>query len=176
MLTAVYVAFTGWETVAFTFEEHRRPDLIPRIFAASYLIVVALSGLLLLSLFAVVDSHDPALDSAPLLLLAERSLGSLGRPIMLLLAVACITANVFASVFALSAGDKYVILDMSDLTSPRFVSEYDHPDSRIHAVWVHDGRGRPVFASDSTQPCIRDLALRICLSVKKSSARTLSTG
>lgn len=50
--------------------------------------------------------------------------------------------NMFATndhLFALSAGDKYIILDMSDLSSPRYVSEYDHPDSRVHDVWVHDG-------------------------------------
>ncbi|MEU1039658.1 APC family permease [Streptomyces sp. NPDC005551] len=102
VLTAVFVAFTGWETVAFTFEEHKRPDAIPRIFAASYLIVVALYGLLLLSLFATVDPHEDGLRSAPLLLLAERSLGELGRPVTLVLVTAAITANVFASVLALS--------------------------------------------------------------------------
>lgn len=102
VLTAVYVAFTGWETVAFTFEEHKRPDLIPRIFAASYLIVVALYAMLLLALFAAVSPGDKALTSAPLLILAERSLGALGRPVTLLLVVAAITANVFASVLALS--------------------------------------------------------------------------
>lgn len=42
-------------------------------------------------------------------------------------------------VFALSAGDKYVVLDVSDLYNPTFVSEYDHPDSRVHDIWVHDG-------------------------------------
>ncbi|MBW3533659.1 MAG: Ig-like domain-containing protein [Gemmatimonadetes bacterium] len=50
--------------------------------------------------------------------------------------------NMFATedhLFALSGGDKYVILDMGDLRNPRYVSEYDHPDSRIHDVWVHDG-------------------------------------
>ncbi len=102
VLTAVYVAFTGWETVAFTFEEHKRPDVIPRIFAASYLIVVALYSLLLLSLSAAVSPGDKVLNSAPLLILAERSFGDLGRPAMLLLVVAAITANVFASVLALS--------------------------------------------------------------------------
>lgn len=102
VLTAVYVAFTGWETVAFTFEEHKRPDLIPRIFAASYVIVVALYALVLLGLFAVVNPNDNALDSAPLMVLAQQSLGSLGRPATLLLVVASITANVFASVLALS--------------------------------------------------------------------------
>ena len=102
VLTAVYVAFTGWETVAFTFEEHKRPDVIPRIFAASYLIVVALYALVLSGLFATVDPGDTSLDSAPLLTLAERSLGDLGRPATLLLVVASITANVFASVLALS--------------------------------------------------------------------------
>lgn len=50
--------------------------------------------------------------------------------------------NMFATndhLFALSAGDKYVILDVPDLKNPRFVSEYNHPDSRIHDVWVQDG-------------------------------------
>lgn len=50
--------------------------------------------------------------------------------------------NMFATndhLFALSGGDKYVILDMADLANPRYVSEYNHPDSRIHDVWVHDG-------------------------------------
>ena len=102
VLTAVYVAFTGWETVAFTFEEHKRPDVIPRIFAASYGIVVALYALLLFGLLAAVDPEDEVLNSAPLLALAERSLGDLGRPATILLVVACITANVVASVLALS--------------------------------------------------------------------------
>jgi amino acid efflux transporter len=102
VLTAVYVAFTGWETVAFTFEEHKSSDVIPRIFAASYVIVVALYALILLGLFAAVSSEDKALSSAPLLILAEHSLGDLGRPVTLSLVVATITANVCASVLALS--------------------------------------------------------------------------
>ncbi|SFT37182.1 amino acid efflux transporter [Actinopolyspora lacussalsi subsp. righensis] len=102
VLTAVYVAFTGWETVSFTFEEHKRSDLIPRIFVSSYVIVVVLYSLLLLSLFAAADSTDSTLNSAPLLIIAERSLGDLARPATLLLVIACISANVFASVLALS--------------------------------------------------------------------------
>ncbi len=50
--------------------------------------------------------------------------------------------NMFATedhLFALSAADKYMILDVTDLQNPTYVSEYDHPDSRIHDVWVHDG-------------------------------------
>ncbi|MBW3552071.1 MAG: Ig-like domain-containing protein [Gemmatimonadetes bacterium] len=50
--------------------------------------------------------------------------------------------NVFATndyLFALSGGDKYVILDVRDIRNPRYVSEYNHPDSRIHDVWVNDG-------------------------------------
>ena len=50
--------------------------------------------------------------------------------------------NMFATddyLFALSGGDKYVILDVRDLGEPKYVSEYNHPDSRIHDVWVHDG-------------------------------------
>lgn len=41
--------------------------------------------------------------------------------------------------YVLSNGDKYVILDMADIYAPRIVGEYDHPDSRLHDVWVHDG-------------------------------------
>ncbi len=50
--------------------------------------------------------------------------------------------NMFATddyLFALAAGDKYVIIDVRDPYEPTFVSEYNHPDSRIHDVWVHDG-------------------------------------
>jgi hypothetical protein len=50
--------------------------------------------------------------------------------------------NMFALddyLFALSGGDKYVILDVRDIYNPKFVSEYNHPDSRIHDVWVSDG-------------------------------------
>jgi amino acid efflux transporter len=102
VLTAVYVAFAGWETVAFTFEEHKRSDLIPRIFGISYAIVVVLYALLLLGLFAAVDSGDDRLESAPLLLLAERSLGAFARPVTLFLVTVCITANVFAALLSLS--------------------------------------------------------------------------
>ncbi len=42
-------------------------------------------------------------------------------------------------VFALAGGDKYVILDVSDIYAPRYVGEYNHPDSRLHDVWVLDG-------------------------------------
>jgi hypothetical protein len=42
-------------------------------------------------------------------------------------------------VFALSDGDKYVILDVADIYAPQTIGEYNHPDSRLHDVWVHDG-------------------------------------
>ena len=42
-------------------------------------------------------------------------------------------------VFALSGGEKYVILDVEDIYAPRIVSEVQHGDCRIHDVWVHDG-------------------------------------
>lgn len=50
--------------------------------------------------------------------------------------------NVFATddyLFALSGGDKYLIIDVRDINNPKYVSEYNHPDSRIHDVWVHNG-------------------------------------
>ncbi len=42
-------------------------------------------------------------------------------------------------VFALAGGDKYVILDVADIYNPRYVGEYNHPNSRLHDVWVLDG-------------------------------------
>ena len=54
--------------------------------------------------------------------------------------------NMFATVingkeylFAISGGDKYVIIDMSDIYKPRYVGEYNHPNSRVHDVWVREG-------------------------------------
>ena len=50
--------------------------------------------------------------------------------------------NMFATdehLYALAGGDKYVIIDVTDIYEPRFVSEYNHPDSRVHDVWVAGG-------------------------------------
>ena len=41
--------------------------------------------------------------------------------------------------FALSGGDKYLIIDVRDLRNPKRVGEYNHPESGVHDVWVHDG-------------------------------------
>ncbi len=42
-------------------------------------------------------------------------------------------------VYALSAGEKYVIIDVRDLANPRVVGEVQHGSCRIHDVWVLDG-------------------------------------
>jgi hypothetical protein len=50
--------------------------------------------------------------------------------------------NVFATndhIFAISNGDRYVIIDVKDIYSPKYAGEYNHPNSRVHDVWVHDG-------------------------------------
>jgi hypothetical protein len=50
--------------------------------------------------------------------------------------------NAFATndyLFAISGGDKYVIVDVRDIKNPKYAGEYNHPSSRIHDVWVHDG-------------------------------------
>ncbi len=50
--------------------------------------------------------------------------------------------NMFATndhLFAISNGDKYVIVDVRDIYKPKFAGQYDHPDSRVHDVWVNDG-------------------------------------
>ncbi|TVP75702.1 MAG: hypothetical protein EA352_07515 [Gemmatimonadales bacterium] len=41
--------------------------------------------------------------------------------------------------YVLSAGERYLIVDMADLRNPVTVGEVDIPGSRIHDVWVHDG-------------------------------------
>ncbi|MGQ0643394.1 MAG: Ig-like domain-containing protein [Gemmatimonadaceae bacterium] len=50
--------------------------------------------------------------------------------------------NLFATndyLFAISGGDKYVIIDMKDVNNPKRAGEYNHPDSRVHDIWVNDG-------------------------------------
>ena len=50
--------------------------------------------------------------------------------------------NVFATndyLFAISGGQKYVIIDVRDIYNPKYVSEYRHPNARIHDLWVNDG-------------------------------------
>ena len=50
--------------------------------------------------------------------------------------------NVFATndyLFAISGGQKYIIIDVKDITKPRKVGEYKHPNAYIHDLWVRDG-------------------------------------
>ena len=50
--------------------------------------------------------------------------------------------NMFATnehLFAVSGGAKYVIIDVKDIYRPKYVSEYRHPNARLHDLWVRDG-------------------------------------
>jgi hypothetical protein len=50
--------------------------------------------------------------------------------------------NMFATkdhLFAVSGGSKYVIINTEDLAKPSYVSEYRHPNARLHDLWVRDG-------------------------------------
>lgn len=50
--------------------------------------------------------------------------------------------NMFATndyLFAVSGGAKYVIVDVRDIYKPTYVSEYRHPNARLHDLWVRDG-------------------------------------
>jgi hypothetical protein len=50
--------------------------------------------------------------------------------------------NMFATndyLFAVSGGAKYVIIDVRDIYNPKYLSEYRHPNARLHDLWVHNG-------------------------------------
>jgi hypothetical protein len=50
--------------------------------------------------------------------------------------------NMFATndhLFAVSGGAKYVIVNAEDIYKPTYVSEYRHPNARLHDLWVRDG-------------------------------------
>ena len=50
--------------------------------------------------------------------------------------------NMFATndhLFAVSGGQKYVIIDVKDIYKPTYVSEYKHPNAYLHDLWVRDG-------------------------------------
>lgn len=50
--------------------------------------------------------------------------------------------NMFATndyLFAISGGERYIIIDVRDIYHPKYAGQYDHPDSYVHDVWVRDG-------------------------------------
>jgi hypothetical protein len=50
--------------------------------------------------------------------------------------------NAFATndyLYAISGGQKYVIIDVKDIYKPKRVGEYKHPGAFIHDLWVNDG-------------------------------------
>jgi hypothetical protein len=50
--------------------------------------------------------------------------------------------NAFATndyLYAISGGQKYVIIDVRDIYKPKRVGEYKHPGAFIHDLWVNDG-------------------------------------
>ena len=50
--------------------------------------------------------------------------------------------NAFATndyLYAISGGQKYVIIDVRDITKPRKVGEFRYPGARIHDLWVKNG-------------------------------------
>ena len=50
--------------------------------------------------------------------------------------------NAFATndyLYAISGGQKYLIIDVRDITKPKRVGEYKYPGARIHDLWVNNG-------------------------------------
>jgi hypothetical protein len=50
--------------------------------------------------------------------------------------------NAFATndyLYAISGGQKYIIIDVKDITKPKRVGEYRYPGARIHDLWVNNG-------------------------------------
>ncbi|MBC7895576.1 MAG: Ig-like domain-containing protein [Cytophagaceae bacterium] len=50
--------------------------------------------------------------------------------------------NAFATndyLYAISGGQKYLIIDVKDIANPKYVGEYQHPGAYIHDLWVNNG-------------------------------------
>ncbi|MCC6317810.1 MAG: Ig-like domain-containing protein [Gemmatimonadaceae bacterium] len=50
--------------------------------------------------------------------------------------------NAFATndyLYAISGGQKYVIIDVKDIYNPKYTGEYQHPGAYIHDLWVNNG-------------------------------------
>ena len=50
--------------------------------------------------------------------------------------------NAFATndyLYAISGGQKYLIIDVKDIYKPTYTGEYQHPGAYIHDLWVRDG-------------------------------------
>jgi amino acid efflux transporter len=99
----VFFAFTGWEMLSFTIEEYKNPKRdYPISVALSFIIVVALYLLLVISIQLIVPNDDPLLNTAPLSALLEHVFGGVSGKLLALLSFIIIMANLIGAIWAAS--------------------------------------------------------------------------
>ena len=103
LIGLVFFAFTGWEMLSFTIEEYKNPKRdYPISVALSFVIVLTLYLLLVFAIQSIVPSDNPALNTAPLSLLAGQVLGKTAFYLVSVVSFVVILANIIGAVWASS--------------------------------------------------------------------------
>ncbi len=103
LIGMVFFAFTGWEMLSFTIEEYKEPKRdYPISVALSFLIVIVLYLLLVVSIQLIVPVDNPLLKTAPLSALLGHVFGGWSGKLLALLSFVIIIANLIGAVWAAS--------------------------------------------------------------------------
>ena len=103
LLGMVFFAYTGWEMLSFTIEEYKNPKRdYPISVALSFVIVIVLYFLLVISMQLIVPIDDVLLSTAPLSALSQYVFGSVAGDMVGLLSFVIILANLIGAIWAAS--------------------------------------------------------------------------
>ena len=103
LLGMVFFAYTGWEMLSFTIEEYKNPKRdYPISVALSFIVVIVLYFLLVISIQLIVPIDDVLLSTAPLSALSQNVFGSMAGDIVGLLSFIIILANLIGAIWAAS--------------------------------------------------------------------------
>ena len=103
LLGMVFFAYTGWEMLSFTIEEYKNPKRdYPVSVALSFIIVIVLYFLLVISIQLIVPIDNVLLSTAPLTALAQQVFGSMAGNLVGVLSFVIILANLIGAIWAAS--------------------------------------------------------------------------
>lgn len=103
LLGMVFFAFTGWEMLSFTIEEYKNPVRdYPISVALSFLAVIILYALLVISIQLIVPIDDAMLSTAPLSALMQNVFGGVAVTLVGVLSFVIILANLIGAIWASS--------------------------------------------------------------------------
>jgi amino acid efflux transporter len=103
VLGLVFFAYAGWEILAFTSEEYKNPKRdFPRVIFISYVLVIILYLLIVVSLQSAIKADHPDLIRSPIALLFKDSLGGLSSLFVSICGFVIILAHLLSAIWGAS--------------------------------------------------------------------------